>query len=219
MASRAASTACAVPRRSRWMNVAASGRRRLTSSATARWSGPMTTASEAPAPFGAASSTCVSSDWPATGCSTFGIEDCMRVPSPAASTMVRLVLPVIPNPCWLRQGLRRRHKAFLSTMEIVSPPGESRRIHDRGPFPVKVQCDSAKAREGRKRPMARDTDHLAGGFETENTGGFLSGLLAEEENLDRRSLLRLGAWGGGSAVALVLAGTPNQPSIRRRPAQ
>ena len=58
----------------------------------------MTTASAAPAPFGAAPSTCASSDWPATGCSTFGSEERMRVPSPAASTMVRLVLPVIPNP-------------------------------------------------------------------------------------------------------------------------
>ena len=34
----------------------------------------------------------------------------MRVPSPAASTIVRLVLPVIPV---LKPGLRRRrHKAF-----------------------------------------------------------------------------------------------------------
>ena len=52
MASRAASTACAVPRRSRWTKIAASGRTRLTSSATASWSGPITTASAAPAPSG-----------------------------------------------------------------------------------------------------------------------------------------------------------------------
>ena len=77
------------------MKVAASGRMRLTSSATALWSGPITTASAAPAPCGAASSTCASSDWPATGCSTFGSEDRMRVPSPAASTTVRLDRAVI----------------------------------------------------------------------------------------------------------------------------
>src|SRR3984957_8805824 len=80
------------------MKVAASGRTRLASAATDSWSGPITTANAAPAPFGAAPSTCASSDWPATGCSTFGVEDRIRVPSPAASTMVRLVLPVIPDP-------------------------------------------------------------------------------------------------------------------------
>ena len=47
---------------------------------------------------GAAPSTCASSDCPATGCSTFGIEDCIRVPSPAASTMVRLDRSFIQIP-------------------------------------------------------------------------------------------------------------------------
>jgi len=64
--------------------------------------------------------------------------------------------------------------------------------------------------------MARDTDHLAGGFETENTGGFLSGLLAEEENFDRRSLLRLGAWGVVSVGAVIVAVMTNQSSIGGR---
>jgi len=72
MASRAASTACAVPRRWLCTKVSASGRMRLASSATAWWSGPITTASEVPVPFGAAASTCASSVWCATGCSTFG---------------------------------------------------------------------------------------------------------------------------------------------------
>jgi len=64
--------------------------------------------------------------------------------------------------------------------------------------------------------MARDTDHLAGGFDTENTGGFLSGLLAEEENFDRRSLLRLGAWGAVSVGAVIVAVMTNQSSIGGR---
>ena len=64
--------------------------------------------------------------------------------------------------------------------------------------------------------MARDTDHLAGGFETENTGGFLSGLLAEEENFDRSTLLRLGAWGAVSVGAVIVAIMSNQSSLGMR---
>jgi hypothetical protein len=64
--------------------------------------------------------------------------------------------------------------------------------------------------------MARDTDHLAGGFETENTGGFLSGLLAEEENFDRSTLLRLGAWGAVSVGAVIVAIMSNQSSLGLR---
>ena len=64
--------------------------------------------------------------------------------------------------------------------------------------------------------MARDTDHLAGGFDTENTGGFLSGLLAEEENFDRYTLLRLGAWGAVSVGAVIVAVMTNQSSIGMR---
>ncbi len=43
--------------------------------------------------------------------------------------------------------------------------------------------------------MARNTDHLAGKFETAKTGGLLNGFLAEEPALDRRLKLRLGFWG------------------------
>ena len=39
--------------------------------------------------------------------------------------------------------------------------------------------------------MAKDTKQLAGGFETENTGGLLTGFLAEEDEFDRPSLWRL----------------------------
>ena len=43
-------------------------------------------------------STCPSSERPATLCSTFGREDRIRVPSPAASTIVRQVRPLISIP-------------------------------------------------------------------------------------------------------------------------
>jgi hypothetical protein len=61
--------------------------------------------------------------------------------------------------------------------------------------------------------MARDSDHLAGSFETENTGGFLTGLLAEEDEFDRRSLWRLGSWGAGSVGAVIVALLASQSSI------
>src|SRR3981189_2312618 len=61
--------------------------------------------------------------------------------------------------------------------------------------------------------MAKDSDHLAGSFEAENTGGFLTGLLAEEDNLDRRALWRLGSWGAASVGAVIVALLSNKSSI------
>ena len=61
--------------------------------------------------------------------------------------------------------------------------------------------------------MAKTTHHLGGGFETGNTGGLLSGFLAEEDELDRRALWRLGSWGVASVGAVVLAVLANQSSI------
>ncbi|MBR1281133.1 hypothetical protein JQ597_03680 [Bradyrhizobium sp. AUGA SZCCT0177] len=58
--------------------------------------------------------------------------------------------------------------------------------------------------------MAKNSDHRAGGLETDNTGGVLSGLLAEEEDLDRRALWRLGSWGVGAVAAVVVAVMANQ---------
>jgi hypothetical protein len=60
--------------------------------------------------------------------------------------------------------------------------------------------------------MARDIDQLAG-FETENTGGVLSGFLAEEDVFDRRALWRLGSWGVASVGAVIIAIYTNQSSI------
>src|SRR3974390_1855810 len=65
--------------------------------------------------------------------------------------------------------------------------------------------------------MARGTDKRADGLEAENTGGVLSGFLAEEDVFDRRSLWRLGAWGVGSGGAGVPAVYANQsPTTARR---
>jgi hypothetical protein len=63
--------------------------------------------------------------------------------------------------------------------------------------------------------MAKKNDHLAD-FETENTGGVLSGFLADEEHLDRRAMLRLGAWGVASVGAIIIAVLTNQSSLRLR---
>jgi hypothetical protein len=64
--------------------------------------------------------------------------------------------------------------------------------------------------------MSRNPDHSASGFENDNTGGFLTGFLAEEEELDRRSLWRLGSWGVASVGAVIVALLANQSSTGLR---
>src|SRR6266852_9346903 len=64
--------------------------------------------------------------------------------------------------------------------------------------------------------MAKDSDNLANSFATENTGGLLSGFLAEEDEFDRRALWRLGSWGGASVCAVIVALYANQSSIGLR---
>jgi hypothetical protein len=61
--------------------------------------------------------------------------------------------------------------------------------------------------------MTKNSDHLAGTFETENTGGLLSGLLAEEDEFDRRTLWRIGSWGVAAVAAIVVAVMANQTSL------
>jgi hypothetical protein len=61
--------------------------------------------------------------------------------------------------------------------------------------------------------MAKDTKQLAGGFETENTGGVLTGFLAEEDEFDRPSLWRLGSWAAASVGAVIIAMLASQSSI------
>ena len=61
--------------------------------------------------------------------------------------------------------------------------------------------------------MAKSTDHLARSFEIENTGGLLSDFLAEEDELDRSALWRLGSWGAASVGAVIVALLASQSSI------
>jgi hypothetical protein len=63
--------------------------------------------------------------------------------------------------------------------------------------------------------MAKNPNHLAG-FEPENTGGLLAGFLADEEELDRRSLWRLGSWGVAAVSTVIIALLANQSSIGLR---
>jgi hypothetical protein len=64
--------------------------------------------------------------------------------------------------------------------------------------------------------MAKNGDQRAGGFEAENTGGVLSGLLAEEEHLDRRAMFRLASWGVVAVGAVVVAVLANQSGMKLR---
>ena len=54
--------------------------------------------------------------------------------------------------------------------------------------------------------MAKDSDKRRRDFDVEETGGgALSGLLAEEDEFDRRTLWRLGTWAAVSVGAVVVA--------------
>jgi hypothetical protein len=64
--------------------------------------------------------------------------------------------------------------------------------------------------------MAKDSDKLRRSVEVEETGGVLSGLLAEEDEFDRRTLWRLGTWAAVSVGAVVVALVTNQSSIGLR---
>ena len=64
--------------------------------------------------------------------------------------------------------------------------------------------------------MARDSDHLAGRLDSENTGGLLTGFLAEEEELDRRAMWRLGSWGVASVAAIIVALYASQSAMGLR---
>jgi hypothetical protein len=108
-------------------------------------------------------------------------------------------------------------KRFGSQWKSDSSPGKAARIPDRGQFPVNV-CGVIRQGLGRAKEnrMAKGSDNLADSFDSENTGGLLSGLLAEEETLDRRALWRLGSWGVGAVGAVIVGLLANQSSIESR---
>src|ERR1700681_86590 len=64
--------------------------------------------------------------------------------------------------------------------------------------------------------MAKNTEQLARSLDSENTGGLLTGFLAEEDEFDRGSLWRLGSWAAASVGAVILALLANQSSIGSR---
>ena len=64
--------------------------------------------------------------------------------------------------------------------------------------------------------MAKDRDNPAGSLDAEDTGGLLSGFLAEEDEFDRRALWRLGSWGVGAVGAVIVAVMANQSQISGR---
>lgn len=61
--------------------------------------------------------------------------------------------------------------------------------------------------------MAKDSDPLAGALDADTTGGLLSGLLAEENEFDRRTLWRTGSWGFAAFAAVFIAAMANQSSF------
>ncbi|MCK1540804.1 hypothetical protein IVA98_04865 [Bradyrhizobium sp. 160] len=61
--------------------------------------------------------------------------------------------------------------------------------------------------------MAKNSDPLADAFDTKETGGLFSGLLAEESAFDRRMMWRLGSWGVAAVGAVVIAVVANQAHI------
>lgn len=64
--------------------------------------------------------------------------------------------------------------------------------------------------------MAKDSDRKRGGLNIKETGGALSGLLAEEDGFDRRMLWRLGTWAVVTVGAVVVALVSNQSSMGLR---
>src|SRR5579872_4378616 len=61
--------------------------------------------------------------------------------------------------------------------------------------------------------MAKESDRLAGSFQTAEPDGAFSGLLAEEDEFDRRALWRLGTWAGVSVASVIIAIFASQNSI------
>jgi hypothetical protein len=64
--------------------------------------------------------------------------------------------------------------------------------------------------------MAKESDPLADAFGDKETGGLFSGLLAEENELDRRTMWRLGSWGFAAIVAITVAVMSNQAQLSWR---
>jgi len=74
-----------------------------------------------------------------------------------------------------------------------------------GHFPVNLCCVIRQALRRADGVLAKHPDHQAGYLDAEDTGGLLTGFLAEEDKFDRRTLWRLGSWGVGTVGAVIVA--------------
>jgi hypothetical protein len=76
-------------------------------------------------------------------------------------------------------------------------------------------CDSLRL-QGLSPDVAKKSDQSAGALDDDNTEGLLAGLFAEENELNRRALWRIGSWGVVAVAAVVIAVYANQASLRLR---
>jgi hypothetical protein len=81
-------------------------------------------------------------------------------------------------------------------------------------FLLQFRHDSRGAWDNKK--VTKDSDQLAGTLETGKTGGAMAGFLADENEFDRRALLRIGTWGVTAVGAVVVAVMANQQSLGSR---
>jgi hypothetical protein len=70
--------------------------------------------------------------------------------------------------------------------------------------------------EGHRIAMSRTREDLHDSLADDDTSGWMSNLLAEEDEFDRRTLWRLGSWAAGSVGALVVAILATHSSINLR---
>ena len=89
---------------------------------------------------------------------------------------------------------------------------ENVRIQVAVAFPVNVCPVIRRGLEEGQGRLAKKPDHLAD-FEADDAGGVLGGLLAEENELDGRTLWRIASWGAGATGAVILAVMANQSSL------
>jgi hypothetical protein len=64
--------------------------------------------------------------------------------------------------------------------------------------------------------MAKDSNKTAGALKVEKRGSMLSGLLADENEFDRRALWRIGWWGAAAVAAVMVAVLANQAALGSR---
>src|SRR5262245_4685945 len=132
----------------------------------------------------------------------------MRVPSPAASTTVRLERAVIRI---LHAGTNAAVLMRFPLQRKGDSTPETSGFKAEAHFLISLHLIRQGLEEGQRR-LAKNSDHLAG-FE-EETGGLFSTLLADEDAFDRRrTLWRVASWGAGSVAAVVIAVMGNQASL------